>query len=50
MEQLMAFLSSFSSYLLVFFVFIAVIVTGVAIGITIRKAVNNRKGKKEQNQ
>lgn len=49
MVNLMAFLSSFASYLLVFFVFIAVIVTGGAIGITVRKAVDNKKSKNKDN-
>lgn len=47
MENLMAFLSSFASYGLVFFIFIAAIVTGVAIGVTARTILNNKKLKKE---
>ena len=39
------FLSNLLSYLLVFFVFIAVIALAVFIGVTARKIVNKKKNK-----
>lgn len=47
MKEFMIFLSSFSSYLFVFIIFVAVIAVGIALGITIRKLVDKIKAKKE---
>ena len=47
MKEFMIFLSSFSSYLFVFIIFVAVIAVGIALGITIRKLVDKNKAKKE---
>ncbi len=43
MVNLMAFLSSFASYLFVFFVFVATIALAVFIGITVRKIIDKNK-------
>lgn len=43
MANLIAFLSGFLSYLLVFFVFVAAIAVAVFIGITVRKIVNKKQ-------
>lgn len=47
MKEFMIFLSSFSSYLFVFIIFVAVIAVGIVLGITIRKIVDKNKAKKE---
>ncbi|MBQ8246736.1 MAG: hypothetical protein IJZ42_06360 [Lachnospiraceae bacterium] len=45
--SLMAFLSSFASYLMVFFVFVIVIVIAVFLGIGLYKLINKDKLKEE---
>ena len=47
MKEFLIFLSSFSSYLFVFIIFVAVIAVGIVLGITIRKIVDKNKAKKE---
>ena len=42
MSNLVAFLNSFLSYLLVFGVFVVIAIVAVAIGITLRKAKNTK--------
>lgn len=50
MVNLMAFLSGFASYLLVFLVFIAAIAVAVTIGVFARILINKSKEKKSENQ
>lgn len=47
MAELMAFLSSFSSYLFVFFVFVIAIVVAAFIGITLYKITHTKKLQEE---
>lgn len=42
MSNLVAFLNSFLSYLLLFGVFVAIVAVAVAIGITLRKSKNEK--------
>lgn len=47
MINLMAFLSSFASYLMVFLIFIAAIAVAVIIGVSARKIINKKKDVKD---